>query len=118
MTYKNLVNLYTLDKKICQMICSIEGISNDFSNEWQFLNTLERFAMSEEDLEDARRDKKKFDELKLCGERFIDEMLNFKRALNDYQHYKNHSAEMKQFFGSKNINKDLEALKKSGNLEA
>ncbi|TLD80152.1 hypothetical protein LS68_008010 [Helicobacter sp. MIT 05-5293] len=113
MTYKNLVGLYSLDKKICQMICSIEGISKNFSDEWRFLDTLELYAKNEEEVLSAKEDMQRFNELMDSGRRLVNELLIFKRALNDYQCYKNHTSAMQDFFGvkDKDIDKELEAQK-------
>lgn len=105
MNYKNLVGLYSLDKKICQMICSIEGISNNFNDEWRFLDTLELYAKNKYEIEKAKEDKERFEHLMDSGKRLVDELLIFKKALNEYQYHKNHSS-MRDFLGSKDINKD------------
>lgn len=110
MIYKNLVGLYSLDRKICQMICNIDAISKNLSDEWKFLDTLELYAKSEEEIASAKQDMEKFNELIQSGRRLVNELLIFKKALNDYQYYKNHSPAMQEFLGlkDKDIQKELQ----------
>ncbi len=117
MTYKNLISLYKIDKKICQMICDLEGINKNFNAEFVFLDTLERFAKSQSEIDSALREQERFQRLLAEARKLIDSLLSFKCELDSYQVARSRGEAMKDFIYTQNITKELERRSENPNSE-